>query len=90
MDWSLSAKIRFNPLHFAQVVNEFDDSPSSISLFLYLLLLRWHCYRNKLYILPYCGRNVCFLSVRVSTPPAQFPVQILQQNNELVVNPRKR
>ena len=29
--------------------HEFDDSPSSISLDLCLLLLRWHCCRNNLY-----------------------------------------
>ena len=39
MDWTVSAKIRFcvadkyfSPLHFAQVVNEFDNWPSSIFL----------------------------------------------------------
>ena len=41
MAWTLSAKIRFcvatskfSTLHFAEVVTDFDDSPSSISLYL--------------------------------------------------------
>ena len=54
-------------LLFAQVVNEFDDSPSSISLYLQLFRLRWHCCRNKSYT-SHCRGNVCLPSVRVCTP----------------------
>ena len=52
---------KFSLLHFAQVVNEYDDSPSSIFLYLWLLLLRWHCCRNKLCNLPLMKKCFCFL-----------------------------
>ena len=66
----------FKILHFAQVVKEFDDSPSSMSLYLFLLLLRWHCCRDKL--TAHCRGNVCLPSVGVCTPSVQFPDELLQ------------
>ena len=68
-----------------------------------LLLLRWHCCRDKFYTslssLPkvedklYTSHgkgNVCLPFVRVRTPSVQFSVQLLQSSNDLVLDSRKK
>ena len=58
---------KLSPWHFAQVVNEFDDSLSSISLCLFFRLLRWHCCRDKLFN-HHCRENVSSFCSSVCTP----------------------
>ena len=82
----------FSTLRFAQVFNEFDNAPSSISFYLSLLLLRWSLLKQikeiekKMFCLPCVRVYVHLLHVLFLLIPAQ----LLHQSNDLVLDPRKR